>query len=45
MLAFAAGFLSICATVTSAFDTARFEAAPGPRGDEPGAPEGEQTLG
>jgi hypothetical protein len=28
VLAFAAGFLSICATVTSAFDTARFEAAP-----------------
>jgi hypothetical protein len=45
VLAFAAGFLSICATVMSAFDTARFEAAPGPRGDEPGPPEGEQTLG
>jgi len=28
LLAFAAGFLSICATVLSVFDMARFEASP-----------------
>jgi hypothetical protein len=45
VLAFAAGFLSICATVLSVFDMARFEAAPGPGTDEPDASDGEQTIG
>jgi hypothetical protein len=45
VLAFAAGFLSICATVLSVFDMARFEAAPGPGADEPDASDGEQTVG
>jgi hypothetical protein len=33
LLAFAAGFLSICATVLSAFDMSRFEASSGPQAD------------
>jgi hypothetical protein len=40
LLAFAAGFLSICATVLSMFDMARFEATRGPETDEPATPDG-----
>ena len=45
VLAFAAGFLSICATVLSVFDMARFEAATGTGADDSGASEGEHAAG
>ena len=45
VLAFAAGFLSICATVMSAFDMARFEAVMGTGADDSGASEGEHAAG
>lgn len=42
LLAFAAGFLSICATVLSVFDMARFETS---SGTEPGESRIDRTVG